>query len=57
MATAKYHQLQAKTLLELAQATGDPATADALRKLAAHHTEVAIAADGTGNGKPRPDLE
>jgi hypothetical protein len=57
MASAKYHQLQAKTLLELAQQTSDHATAAALRKLAADHTELAFAAVGPGNGKPRPDLE
>ena len=55
MATAKYHRLQAKTLLELAQATTDSVTAAALRELAADHTEMALAADG--NGKPRADLE
>jgi hypothetical protein len=35
VATAKYHQLQAKTLLELAQQTTDILTATALRELAA----------------------
>ena len=55
MATAKYHQLQAKTLLELAQQTTDLATAAALRELAAGHMELALAADG--NGKPREDQE
>jgi hypothetical protein len=55
VATAKYHQLAAKTLLELAQQTADTVTATALRQLAADHMEVALAADG--NGKPRADQE
>jgi hypothetical protein len=57
MSNAKYHQLQAKTLLELAQATKDPITAIELRKLAAHHTELAIAAERSMNGTPRIELE
>jgi hypothetical protein len=56
VATAKYHQLQAKTLLELASSTSDLATAEALRQLAAEHTELAIAADSP-NGKPRTDQQ
>jgi hypothetical protein len=56
MATARYHQLQAKTLLELAAQTNDPVTAAELRRLAAQHTELAIAAEGP-NGKRRADLE
>jgi hypothetical protein len=53
VATTKYHQLQAKTLLELAQQSTDPAIAAALRKLAADHMELALSGDG--NGKPRAD--
>jgi hypothetical protein len=45
MASAKYHQLQAKTLLELAEQTADLRTAAALRKLAADHTELAVVAN------------
>jgi hypothetical protein len=41
MASAKYHHLQAKTLLEIAEQTADLRTAAALRKLAADHTELA----------------
>jgi hypothetical protein len=55
VATAEYHQLQAKTLLELAQQSTDISTATALREMAADHMELARGADG--NGKPRADRQ
>jgi hypothetical protein len=55
MAASSFHREQAAALLRIAQTSSE--TADALRQMAADHTQLAIAGEANegngGDGKPR----